>query len=40
MRIRYMSDLHLEFGDSFPPRPGDDDVVVLAGDIHLGIEGI
>jgi predicted phosphodiesterase len=34
MRVQYMSDLHLEFGD-FTPAPTDADVVVLAGDIHV-----
>ena len=33
MKIRILSDLHLEFLDYSPP-PGGEDVVVLAGDIH------
>ena len=33
MRIRVLSDLHLEFGDWYPPSAAAD-VVVLAGDIH------
>src|SRR6266513_944172 len=33
MRLRILSDLHLEFGDCQRPRPLAD-VVVLAGDIH------
>jgi predicted phosphodiesterase len=33
MKIRILSDLHLEFQNYEPP-PGDADVVVLAGDIH------
>src|SRR5436190_945167 len=38
MRLRVLSDLHLEFGDSgFPD--ADADVVVLAGDIHMGRAG-
>lgn len=40
MRIRYLSDLHLEFDASLDIQRGDEDVVVLGGDIHLGIEGI
>ena len=39
MRIRVLSDLHLEFSDWRPP-PGNEDVVVLAGDIHEGRSGI
>ncbi len=39
LRIRYMSDLHLEFSDYQPP-PVDADIVVLAGDIHTGTEGL
>jgi len=42
MRIRYLSDLHLEFTDYQPktiPSVGED-VVVLAGDIGVGAEGI
>ena len=39
MKIRYMSDLHLEFGD-FAPKKSDEDVVVLAGDIHVGMQGL
>jgi predicted phosphodiesterase len=39
VRIRVHSDLHLEFQDWIPPRvPAD--VVVLAGDIHVGVEGL
>ena len=46
MFIRYMSDLHLEFGkpkylDPLVPMPEDkDSVLVLAGDIGVGAEGI
>src|SRR5262249_2070404 len=39
MRIRVLSDLHLEFKDWNPPKT-DADVVVLAGDIHVGLKGI
>lgn len=39
LRIRYMSDLHLEFSDFTPP-PLEADIVVLAGDIHTGTEGL
>jgi hypothetical protein len=39
MRIRVHSDLHLEFEDWSPPK-ADADVVVLAGDIHVGVKGI
>jgi predicted phosphodiesterase len=38
MRVHILSDLHLEFGSTPIPRT-DADVVVLAGDIHLGREG-
>lgn len=39
MKIALLSDLHLEFGSWKPPR-SDVDVVVLAGDIHSGLQGI
>ena len=39
MKIRVLSDLHLEFAGWRPPQ-GDEDVVVLAGDIHEGRSGI
>jgi predicted phosphodiesterase len=39
MRIRVLSDLHLEFKDWIPPRV-DADVVVLAGDVHVGVKGV
>ncbi len=39
MRIRVLSDLHLEFQDWAPP-PAPADVVVLAGDIHVGVDGV
>jgi predicted phosphodiesterase len=39
MRIRVLSDLHLEIHDWNPP-DAEADVVVLAGDIHSGTRGI
>ncbi|HXM69830.1 MAG TPA: serine/threonine protein phosphatase, partial [Thermoanaerobaculia bacterium] len=39
MRIRVLSDLHLEFQEWTPPRVAAD-LVVLAGDIHVGAEGL
>jgi predicted phosphodiesterase len=39
MRLHVLSDLHLEFGSDPKIPPTDADVVVLAGDIHLGREG-
>jgi Icc-related predicted phosphoesterase len=39
LKIRFLSDLHLEFSNWRPPQ-ADEDVVVLAGDIHEGREGI
>src|ERR1043165_2344612 len=38
MRLHILCDLHLEFGSAKIPTT-DADVVVLAGDIHLGREG-
>lgn len=38
MRLHILSDLHLEFG-AFKPASVDADIVVHAGDIHLGREG-
>ena len=39
MKIQILSDLHIEFGDfSFPET--DADIVVFAGDIGVGIEGL
>jgi predicted phosphodiesterase len=38
-RIRVHSDLHLEFQDWRPPQ-ANADVVVLAGDIHVGVDGL
>ncbi|NLB66458.1 MAG: phosphoesterase [Lentisphaerae bacterium] len=34
MKIHFLSDLHLEFGD-YAPAPVDADIIVLAGDIHI-----
>jgi predicted phosphodiesterase len=39
LRVRILSDLHLEFADFRPPEVKAD-VVVLAGDIHVGTRGI
>jgi Icc-related predicted phosphoesterase len=39
MRIHILSDLHLEFAP-FQPNNVDADVVVIAGDVHTGINGI
>jgi len=39
MKIRILSDLHLEFQQWSPPK-ADADVVVLAGDIDVGIRGV
>jgi predicted phosphodiesterase len=39
MRIRVLSDLHLEFED-FAPAAVECDVLVLAGDIHQGVKGL
>ena len=40
MRIRYLADLHLEFRPASALQSCGEDVVVLAGDIDLGIDGI
>ena len=39
MKIYLLSDVHLEFDTFIPPRL-DVDVVILAGDIHVGLAGI
>src|SRR5690348_16009237 len=39
MRIHILSDLHIEFAPFTPP-PIDADVVILAGDSHVGVRGI
>lgn len=39
MRLHILSDLHLEFQDYRPERVAAD-IVILAGDIHVGSEGI
>jgi len=39
VRIHILSDLHVEFGEFVPP-PVDADVVVLAGDTHVGMRGL
>lgn len=39
MKIQLLSDLHIEFGD-YTPNCKDADVVVFAGDIHIGTKGL
>ncbi len=39
MKIQILSDLHLEF-ENFNFYNTDADVVVLAGDVHLGMNGV
>lgn len=39
MKIQVLSDLHTEFGDLFVPETNAD-VVVFAGDIGVGIDGL
>lgn len=39
MKLQLFSDLHLEFGD-FSPESKSADIVILAGDIHIGTKGI
>lgn len=39
MKLHILTDLHIEFGDFTPPQT-DADVVVLAGDIGLGLSGL
>ncbi len=39
MKILIYSDLHLEFAE-FAPEQTDADVVILAGDTHLGVKGV
>ncbi len=39
MRLRVLSDLHLEFADWTPPAVAAD-LVILAGDIHVGAAGV
>lgn len=39
MRLRLLSDVHLEFATWEPPRV-DCDVVILAGDTHVGVGGV
>jgi len=38
MKLQVLSDIHLETGD-YAPAQTDADVVVLAGDIHVGRAG-
>ena len=39
MKLHVLNDIHIEFGDFRPP-PTDADVVILAGDIGVGREGL
>jgi hypothetical protein len=39
MKLQILSDLHIEF-ESFHPPATDADMVILAGDIHIGKRGI
>ena len=39
MKLQILSDLHIEFGDFHPPET-DADVIILAGDTHLGVQGV
>lgn len=39
MKLHLLSDLHLEFAD-FTPQCTEADVIVLAGDIHLGVKAL
>ena len=39
MKLHILSDLHIEFGPFTLPNT-DADVVILAGDIHVGTRGI
>ncbi len=39
MKLHILNDLHIEFEDFAPP-PTDADIVVLAGDIGVGMEGL
>ena len=39
MKLWILSDLHMEFGDFVPPKV-DADVVILAGDTNLGLDGV
>jgi len=39
LKIQFFSDIHLEFGQ-FDPSPTDADVIVAAGDIGVGLQGI
>jgi predicted phosphodiesterase len=39
MKLHILSDLHVEFGDMKTPYV-ESDVVVLAGDVHIGTKGL
>lgn len=40
MKIQIISDLHLEYGGLDHPQASDADLVILAGDIHIGLKGV
>jgi hypothetical protein len=39
MKLHLLNDLHIEFGDFAPPAT-DADVVILAGDISVGLDAL
>ena len=39
MKLHILSDLHIEFGDLKIPKV-DSDIIILAGDIHIGMKGL
>ncbi len=39
MKLYIVSDLHLEF-ENFEPQDADADIIVLAGDVHVGTKGL
>lgn len=40
VKIRVLSDLHLEIQDWEPPPKAEADIIILAGDIHSGARGV
>lgn len=40
MKLQIFSDLHLEHGATFFPQQNESEVVILAGDIHIGLQGL
>lgn len=40
MKLQLFSDLHLEHGAVFVPQQNATDVIILAGDIHIGLQGL